>query len=98
MLQLYFDGLMGINLEDAPDSIRARKTVAAMVKIKEGFKGNVKVHDAFFTKRLMTLYVTVKEINCPGTNKQLILYRFSPKSFEHAVWKVFDEVKIVECE
>lgn len=98
ILHTYFDGLMGITAKDAPDSIKQLKTIATVNKSKDGFAGNIKVYDAFFAKQVMTLYVTVKESYCPKSRKQLILFRFSPKGFNHAVWMVFDEVTVVGCE
>lgn len=96
-LQLYFDGLMGIDVKDAPDAVKQYKTVATISKANEGFKGSIKVYDAFFSKQPMLLYVTVKETYCPRDNKQLILFRFSQKDFTHAVWNVFNEVRVFDC-
>ena len=99
---IYYDGLMGAvfnNQADTTNSIQLDKTLCLFVKTNAGFTGKMRVYDAFFTKDYMTLNIKVKEFFCPKTNKQIILCDISPKTFDHPVWKIFNDVKLeVNCE
>ena len=99
---IYYDGLMGVvfnNQADTTNSIQLDKTLCLFVKTNAGFTGKMRVFDAFFTKDYMTLNIKVKEFFCPKTNKQIILCDISPKTFDHPVWKIFNDVKLeVNCE
>ena len=99
---IYYDGLMGAvfnNQADTTNSIQLDKTLCLFVKTNAGFTGKMRVFDSFFTKDYMTLNIKVKEFFCPKTNKQIILCDISPKTFDHPVWKIFNDVKLeVNCE
>ncbi len=99
---IYYDGLMGAvfnNQADTTNSIQLDKTLCLFVKTNAGFTGKMRVYDAFFTKDYMTLNIKVKEFFCPKTNKQIILCDISPKTFDHPIWKIFNDVKLeVNCE
>jgi len=99
---IYYDGLMGVvfkNQADTTNSTQLDKTLCLFVKTNAGFTGKMRVYDAFFTKDYMTLNIKVKESFCPKTNKQIILCNISPKTFDHAVWKIFNDVRLkVKCE
>lgn len=87
-LQKYFNGLM-----------RWDKTTVEIDKKEEAnnktsYTGAVKTTDAFFTKEPMTLNVKAEEIYCPEKKKSIILFRFSPKEFDAAVWQKLGEVKL----
>ena len=98
----YYDGLMGVDVKNPADSTNSNKldkTLCLFVKTNEGFSGKMRVYDRFFTKDYLTLNIKVKESFCPKTNKQIILFAISPKSFDHEVWGIFDDVKLkVKCD
>ncbi|MBK8555248.1 MAG: hypothetical protein IPL65_05500 [Lewinellaceae bacterium] len=91
-METYFDGLMKI---DPVDSNGPEKTRSIFIKTKKGFQGKIWVHDAFFTKKPMTLYVKVKETYCAKTNKQVIRFELSSKEFDHPTWEIFKEIKLL---
>ena len=99
---LYYDGLMGIDKQNQADSLKLNqldKTFCLFVKTDEGFTGEMKVYDAFYTKDYMTLNIKVRESFCSLTNKQIVLCDISPKSFDHVVWSIFSDVKLeVKCD
>lgn len=99
---LYYDGLMGVDMQNPADtnlSARLDKTSCEFIRTQTGFSGKMKVYDAFFTKDYMTLNIRVKEYFCRKTNKQIIVCDISPKAFDHAVWRIFDQVKLrLNCE
>ncbi len=99
---LYYDGLMGVDLNNQADTINSNpleRTLGLFVKTNAGFSGKMRVYDAFFTKDYMTLNIKVKESFCPKRNKQIIQCDISPKAFDHAVWKIFNDVRLtVKCD
>jgi hypothetical protein len=87
-LQLYFNGLMGYE-----------NTIAVFMEQEDKgdsatFKGKIKTIDAFFTKKPMTLHVLVERHYCPVRQKTLIMFRFSPKGFEHEIWQKLNAVAL----
>ncbi|WP_347924252.1 hypothetical protein [Pontimicrobium sp. SW4] len=93
-IQYYFDGLLGLDfykIDDKP----LRKTNAVFIKKnKSQFVGKVKTHDTRYTKKPMTLNVTVETSFCEQENKTIIHFRFSPKPFDNPVWDTLAEVKL----
>lgn len=99
MLEAYFDGLMKIDFLMLTAPTKPDRTVSVFMKTAEGFKGRMRVHDNFFTKKNMILHAKVKESFCEVTNKQIILFQFSPKGFDDSVWQMFEQVKLIaKCE
>jgi len=97
-LESYFNGLMGVNTKGEKSANGPNKTLCIFIKTDEGFRGRVRVHDAFFTKKEMTLHVKVKDLVCPKSKKQYVLFELSTKDFDHVTWKIFEDVKLVtEC-
>ncbi len=98
-LEIYFDGLMKIDSRNTEGSTQLQKTLSVFIKTNEGFKGKIRVYDAFFTKKEMTLHVKVKEAFCAESNKQMILFELSPKGFDDPVWGIFNAIKLtVKCD
>lgn len=99
---LYYDGLMGVNVNSKADnanSPKLDKTLCLFLETDDGFIGKMRVYDRFFTKDYITLNIKVKETFCPEMNKQIILCDISPKDLEHEVWEIFDDVKLdVKCD
>ena len=58
------------------------------------FVGKVNIYDHFVTKELLTLNVLVEKRYCKAQKKSTILFRFSPKGFEHDVWQRLKELKL----
>lgn len=93
-LQLYFDGLMGW-----------QHTNALLLKTDDvtdfrKYRGKVKTFDAFFSKKTMTLNVLVEVRYCGQRKKSVVLFRFSPRGFEHEIWHKLNAVTLrsPECE
>ena len=93
-IQLYFDGLLGLDfykIQEKP----VRKTNAVFMKKDDShFVGKVKTFDTRYTKKPMTLNALVENYYCEQEKKRIILFRFSPKPFNHDVWSTLDEVKL----
>ncbi len=97
-LQYYFDGLLELSLA-GNNKAPMPKTNALFVE-KESSYGNtqyigkIKTLDTRFTKRPMTLNVQVEQHYCPQTRQSVILFKFSPKTFESNVWLKLYEIKL----
>lgn len=97
-LQYYFDGLLTIDLARTDMTI-LQKTSAIFIQ-KETlsadlfYTGKIKTYDTRFTKKPMTLHVRAEQHYCEQTKETIILFRFSPKGFEHTIWSKLAEVTL----
>ena len=96
-MQYYFDGLMGVVNKDK--SKKVPKTIAQFLnknKAKDAAYsvGEIQLYDAFHTKDIITLNCIVQQFWCAEKKKSLVVFRFSPKEFEHAIWKELKTIKI----
>ena len=99
-VQLYFDGLLGLDFYKIND-VKTPKTNA--VFIKKGnthYIGKVKTIDTRYTKLPMTLNVLVEYNYCETQKKTIMVFRFSPKPFDNAVWETLKSVTLKDhfCE
>lgn len=84
-LKKYYDGLMrAVNKEVG---LKIPSTVAKIDKITEdSFQGEVTVYDAFKSKKLLKLFLTVNQTFCEEDKRSLVIFRISPKEFDDEVW------------
>jgi hypothetical protein len=88
-LNIYFNGLMNVNIKKYP------KTIAKFKKIsKNNFEGTIKTIDNFTTKKIMTLNVTVEQFFCKDAKKSVVIFRFSPKGYNHTIWNKLNDIKL----
>ena len=103
-IEYYFDGLLGINNKKIKNSERAKqKTNANFVlskksKMTSQYVGEVNTIDTRYTKQPMTLFVQVEQYFCEKENKSTLLFRYSPKPYEHSVWKTLSSVELVSVQ
>ena len=96
-LKLYFDGLMNVVNENKNLTIPKTKVVLTESKtLKETthFTGTVNVYDAFTTKKMILLQVTIDSYYCNTSKKYLPFFKFSPKNFNSDVWKTLNNIKL----
>ncbi len=96
-IQTYLDGLMAVVNED--DTIDIPKTKAhfkkkVRFKTPKVYKGTIDVYDAFITKKMITLNVTVEGYYCISEKKSNLLFRVSPQNFRHTVWDALNQITI----
>ncbi|WP_051315158.1 alpha/beta hydrolase [Algoriphagus terrigena] len=60
------------------------------------YEGSIDLFDVFFTQKQIRLHVKVKEFYCPDLDKHLMVFSFSPKSFNDKVWNIFRDVSTPE--
>ncbi|WP_271856006.1 hypothetical protein [Patiriisocius marinus] len=89
-LILYFDGLVDI----PKDTVIAPKRPSSALIIQttknnnnSKYIGKVRLYDRFKTKQMLRLNLTVEQKLCPQQKKSILIFRFSPKSLEHDIWK-----------
>ena len=102
-LELYFDGLMGVSTDSIvlpklpTNAMLLKKTIGVS---KNTFSGKVRTFDRFRSNKMMTLHVLVEQEMCTHQGKALIVFRFSPKGFDHKVWKKLTSLTLAQnaCE
>ena len=85
-LKTYFDGLM--NSQNTITQISEKEST----NNKSSYDGKVNFFDNLRTKENVSLNVRVEKQYCKKTNKSIIVFRFSPKEFNHQVWNTLEEV------
>lgn len=97
-MQLYFDGLMN-SVHNEKDGAMT-KTIAKFQETtpnnKDDFAGTVNIFDAFTTKKPLVLNVLVDYNYCEKKKTSQILFKFSPKDFEHKVWEKLNAITFKE--
>ena len=95
-LQHYFDGLLGLSFDRKEKVIQTNANFLKKEssKNKAWYVGKIKTFDTRFTQKPMTLHVQALSHFCEKEKQSIILFKFSPKPFEHSVWKQLDGVKI----
>ncbi|AOW18006.1 hypothetical protein LPB03_11315 [Polaribacter vadi] len=94
-LEKYFDGLNNVTENHNLD----QKASAIITKIKKNkhttfFEGKVFTFDHFATNKRFVLNVKIESNFCKEAQKTVILFKFSPKKFNHEVWKTLDEIEL----
>lgn len=102
-MTLYYDGLMtAVNKDkdfDVPDTqIKIEKVTNEINSSR--FLAEIKVYDAFVTKKTITLFATVEPIFCHKSSDFLLLFRVSTLNYTSEIWKDLNAVKLKEgyCE
>lgn len=95
-LKHYFDGLLGLNFDRKE---KVTQTNANFIKKeatdnKSWYLGEINTFDTRFTQKPMRLYVQAESHFCKREKQSIILFKFSPKPFEHNVWEKLDGVKV----
>lgn len=95
-IEAYFNGLMalvgkGNGLTDIP---KATVVFVPNNEEKSSFIGKAKVFDAFFTKGIQELNIKAVSDYCSATKKYTVLFTFSPKEFDHSIWKTLDTIRL----
>lgn len=89
-LKYYFDGLMSDRLGVSKDSLQ--NTVAFFLQdyrheAYHYFLGRLQIFDAFTLQKSLILNASIEQFFCSQKRESILLFRFSPKTFEHNIWK-----------
>lgn len=92
-LQLYFDGLN--NIENNKD-LKKHKAIAKLHKDKTTYKGVITTYDRFATNTGLKLNVIIENTYCKTDQKNILLFKFSPKEYNHKTWIMLKNIDLVE--
>ncbi|QXP72549.1 hypothetical protein H0I31_02275 [Tenacibaculum sp. AHE15PA] len=92
----YFNSLNKVDMNATADKKYASAKITSIKKTKSTtfFKGYINTFDRFATNKLITLNVLIESNYCKKEKKTVILFKFSPKEFNHKVWKTLNEIKL----
>ena len=92
----YFNSLNKVEMVDSTNNRKASSKVTQTKRNKSTifFKGYIKTYDRFATNDLITLNILIESSYCEKEKKTVILFKFSPKEFEHKVWESLNEIKL----
>lgn len=88
-LARYYNGLMKWQHSTV------RMTPAKKAGNVSRFTGEIRTLDAFFSKKEMTLFVTVSSQYCSRQKKAQLVFRLSPRAFEHEIWQKLNGVNLL---
>ena len=92
----YFNSLNKVEMNATADNrfTSAKITKTRSEKSTTFFKGLVNTYDRFATNKLITLNVLIESNYCKKAKNTVILFKFSPKEFNHKVWKTLNVIKL----
>jgi len=95
-LQYYFDGLLGLSLDrkDKVSQTNANFLMQETASNKSTYMGKINTFDTRFTQKPMRLHVQAESHFCEKEKQSIILFKFSPRPFEDAVWQKLDGVQV----
>jgi len=84
----YFNSLNHVDMDDIKNKHYTSATVTKLKRNKPTtfFNGKVKIFDRFATNKKIVLNVLIESFLCEKEKKTIILFKFSPKEFEHETW------------
>ncbi len=94
-LKIYFDGLtQGVNKQKdfvvPPTQVKLKKMKGS--NSEGSFAGSLVIHDSFTTEAPLTLNVEIDQYQCESTKKSVLIFRFSPREFDHEFWEKLREI------
>jgi len=98
-LTSYFDGLMNI----PKDTIIALKLPTTTLLVEKSrtkdkivYYGKIRTFDNFSAQKMMTLYLLAEQYLCASTKRNIIVFRFSPKAFDHSIWQKLNTISLLK--
>jgi len=84
----YFNSLNKIEMDSITDKRYSLAKVTKTKKVKSTtfFEGQLKIFDRFATNKMITLNVLIESNYCKKAEKTILLFKFSPKEFNHNIW------------
>lgn len=96
-LKLYFDGLSeGSSRTDQSKLIEATVEFETNKNTEDSiaFFGELTIFDGFATQEPLTLYARIYSDYCEEKEQLILLFRFSPLSYDHDIWDKLRTVKV----
>ena len=96
-LELYFNGLMKVKergkeygMTESKASLKEIESTTNTLK----YTGQIETLDGFFERKPMTFNVKIEQQYCKDIQRAVVIFRFSPQSFESDVWNKLSTVKL----
>lgn len=99
-MEVYFDGLMQAVAQSKKKGITIPLTTALFVeKSANQYIGKIRVYDAFFSKKMITLNIKMSKSFCKAHKKHLFFFKITPKALsDQKNWAKLKEVEVgVSC-
>ncbi|MFK8103196.1 MAG: tetratricopeptide repeat protein [Saprospiraceae bacterium] len=96
--EAYFNGLMAVVNKEKNKVLPKTNANFTKTESKDGvisYAGTVLIFDAFTTKQPLLLNVQFEQHFCSKKGKAELVFWFSPKNFEHAIWKKLKTVQLL---
>jgi len=94
-LQYYFDGLLDIKNRKNGSTILPTSTLLKNTTANS-FIGTVHLFEGRYTQKMMYLHTFITQEYCKASKEAIIVFKFSPKGFNHPVWKDFKKLSLKE--
>ena len=98
-MQLYLGGLMkAVNRDksfEVPETISVFSETSSNMETTN-YKGKIRMHDSFFSKKIITLNVIGEIQYCKENNKSIFFFKLSPKDVNDEVWAYLHQAKLIE--
>ncbi len=97
-LQKYFDGLNNIEYNQELNTYKAHATLNKTKSLDniDFYKGEIRTYDRFATNKALNLKVRIENTYCKEKQQNTILFKFSPKNFNHKTWKLLNDINLIE--
>ena len=95
-LELYFNILMNKDRRKEYGMTESRELFKEIESTRNNLKytDQIVTLDAFFERKPMTFNVKIEQQFCEELNRAVVIFRFSPQSFENEVWNKLNTVKL----
>ncbi|TMM29819.1 hypothetical protein FDT66_08065 [Polaribacter aestuariivivens] len=92
-LKSYFDGLMKPN-HWSKEFPNPKVTFKKDKNSSTNFTGEMTFFDGFHTGKVITVHIKGEQFFCNKQQKNVIVFRLSPKNTEHKIWKTLEEIEL----
>ena len=80
---------------DVPETISVFSETSSNMETTN-YKGKIRMHDSFFSKKIITLNVIGEIQYCKENNKAIFFFKLSPKDVNDKVWAYLHQAKLIE--
>lgn len=92
-LAAYFDGLMNLVSRGESKEFPSEVTIKR-IGDSAFYEGEARIYDAFFTKEMITLQVSIEEQYCKLNDKYTVLFKFTPKKTDDPLWTKLNNIQL----
>lgn len=94
----YFNSLNKVAMDDE-DNYRKSNAIIKRIKKRKSisfYEGKATIFDRFATNVKLILNVKIESYFCKQTHKTVLLFKFSPKEFQHKTWQMLNKIKLIK--